>query len=236
MSYCVNCGVELAKSEKSCPLCNTEVLNPNQPWKEPRSRPYPREVDIIVRNVDRRYIASIIGVFLCIPVLVTLICDLIYGGAITWSAYVIGSGIVLFVWVVLPLYFKRYRLIPFLVLDCAALIFFLMFINLLNGKGTWFLPLGLPIAGGFSVLLVLSAFLFQRGSGRLFLVRAAIVLIDISVLTLLIEMVTDLYSSGEVMLGWSPFVVLPCLVLAIATQILERRKNWKEEVKKRMFY
>ena len=29
MSYCVNCGVKLAKSEKKCPLCNTKVINPN---------------------------------------------------------------------------------------------------------------------------------------------------------------------------------------------------------------
>ena len=30
MSYCVNCGVKLAKSEKKCPLCNTPVINPNK--------------------------------------------------------------------------------------------------------------------------------------------------------------------------------------------------------------
>ncbi len=29
MSYCVNCGVKLKKSEKVCPLCNTKVINPN---------------------------------------------------------------------------------------------------------------------------------------------------------------------------------------------------------------
>ena len=28
MSYCVNCGVELEKSEKACPLCGIEVKNP----------------------------------------------------------------------------------------------------------------------------------------------------------------------------------------------------------------
>ena len=30
MSYCVNCGVRLAKSEHACPLCNTKVINPNK--------------------------------------------------------------------------------------------------------------------------------------------------------------------------------------------------------------
>ena len=31
MSYCVNCGVELDKTCSVCPLCNTKVINPNQP-------------------------------------------------------------------------------------------------------------------------------------------------------------------------------------------------------------
>ncbi len=34
MSYCVNCGVELQKSEPRCPLCGTEVVNPNEAGEE----------------------------------------------------------------------------------------------------------------------------------------------------------------------------------------------------------
>ena len=36
MSYCVNCGVELQKSEPRCPLCGTEVINPNEIAEEER--------------------------------------------------------------------------------------------------------------------------------------------------------------------------------------------------------
>ena len=39
MSYCVNCGVELAPSEKRCPLCGVEVVNPAKPWTEPEALP-----------------------------------------------------------------------------------------------------------------------------------------------------------------------------------------------------
>ena len=31
MSYCVNCGVELARCEKKCPLCGVEAVNPASP-------------------------------------------------------------------------------------------------------------------------------------------------------------------------------------------------------------
>ena len=29
--YCIKCGVELADSEKSCPLCQTPVFHPQFP-------------------------------------------------------------------------------------------------------------------------------------------------------------------------------------------------------------
>ena len=35
MSYCVNCGVKLKNSEKVCPLCNTEVINPKKEEYKP---------------------------------------------------------------------------------------------------------------------------------------------------------------------------------------------------------
>lgn len=41
MSYCVNCGVELDKTCSVCPLCNTKVINPNQPVDTVSPKPYP---------------------------------------------------------------------------------------------------------------------------------------------------------------------------------------------------
>lgn len=236
MSYCVNCGVELCESEKYCPLCGTEIINPRSPWKEPGYRPYPSEMDAMINNMDRRYIASLMTVFLMIPVFITLVTDLIYGQGVTWSGYVIGAAAMLFVWVILPFYCKRYRRLLFLGLDCLALMLYLLFIDTVMGRSMWFLPLGLPISATFSVLLLLTAYLFRRGNGRLLLVRAAIILIDISILSLAVEVSVDMYVLGFVRLSWSPFVMIPCAVLAVATQLVERRKNLKEEIRKRIYY
>ena len=56
MSYCVNCGVELEKSEKKCPLCGVEVINPAQPPedKEPRQRPYPNRREELSMNINKQ--------------------------------------------------------------------------------------------------------------------------------------------------------------------------------------
>lgn len=236
MSYCVNCGVELADSEKHCPLCDTEVINPNRPWTGEGYRPYPSDIDSMMEHIDRRYIASLLTSILIIPVFVTLVCNLAYGGVITWSAYVMGAAVMLFVWFILPFYFKSYKLLIFLALDCLSIILYLLFINLVVNKVNWFFPVGLPISLCFSVLLLISAWLFRRGNGQLLLVRLSIIMIDISILCFVIEVSTDLYVHDIVNTNWSPFVVVPCLVLAVIAQIIERRKNLKEEIRKRIYY
>ena len=38
--YCVNCGVELADSEKKCPLCGMPVFHPDIP-RTPAEPPFP---------------------------------------------------------------------------------------------------------------------------------------------------------------------------------------------------
>ena len=60
MSYCVNCGVELEKSEKRCPLCGVEVINPAQPPedKEPRQRPYPNRIEELSMNINKQFAAA----------------------------------------------------------------------------------------------------------------------------------------------------------------------------------
>ena len=57
MSYCVNCGVKLAKSLKKCPLCNTVVYNPN--IKDESDKPiYSSEIEKI-KSINFKFIAKI---------------------------------------------------------------------------------------------------------------------------------------------------------------------------------
>ena len=53
MSYCVNCGVKLASSERVCPLCNTKVINPNIMESDITSN-YPDRLDSI-KNINLKY-------------------------------------------------------------------------------------------------------------------------------------------------------------------------------------
>ena len=66
MSYCVNCGVELEKSEQRCPLCGVEVINPAEPFDFTDVRPYPKHVERLNARIDRRYTATFLSLLLLV--------------------------------------------------------------------------------------------------------------------------------------------------------------------------
>jgi hypothetical protein len=234
MSYCVNCGVELADSEKRCPLCQVEVMNPRAPWVEPTERPYPHHLDNLMRRIDRRYFATLAGLLLIIPCVITLLLDLILGGGITWSAYPMGAAALVFIFVFLPFYFKKYHTLAFLSADCAAVLLYLLFIERMNG-GHWFLRLGLPITTTASVCMILLALLFTK-TGVSVLIKAGAILIAIGLFVVCAELFIDLAVYSAVKFTWSFYVLIPCVILGVMALVLEHRENMKERIRRRLFY
>lgn len=236
MSYCVNCGVELADSEKYCPLCQTEVLNPRMAWKEPSVMPYPPKLDRLMRRIDRKYLAALISTFMLFPIAVTMIIDWFSNeGVLSWSLYVLGVGLLMEVWFVLPLVAKRYRLLTFLALDCLAAMGYLFAIERIADQ-SWFLPLALPISLAASFLLLLGAFLFRKAWGRQMIPRFVICLSSAGLMAVVVEIATDLFLKGAIYLNWSLYVLTPCLVMVGVLLIFNSKKRLKEEIRKRMFY
>ena len=235
VSYCVNCGVELAGSEKYCPLCNVEVLNPKAPWEDSEERPYPKYFDSFIKRIDRRYFATLAGLFLIIPILVTIIYDLLPGDGITWSAYVVGAMALIFVFLVLPFFFKHYHTVIFLSLNCAAVLLYLFFIERMNG-GSWFMGIGMPVTISVSFCVIVLALLFTKKKHMGFFIRTALILIAVGVFVLSIELILCLNSTGVFVLNWSYYAFVPCAILAFMAFVLEHRKNLKEGIKRRLFY
>ena len=89
MSYCVNCGVKLKQSEKVCPLCNTKIINPNN-LKDKFTPAYSQVVEKH-KGINKKYLCKLITVVLICAAIITVLCDLIFTGNITWSIYVIVS-------------------------------------------------------------------------------------------------------------------------------------------------
>jgi len=234
MSYCVNCGVELSDSEKRCPLCHVEVINPRAPWEEPMERPYSHHINTIMKRIDRSYLATLAGLLLFIPCIVTVLLDILSGNGLTWSAYVIGAVGVVYISVLLPFYFKKYHTVAFLSGDFAAVALYLLLIERMGG-GHWFLGLGLPVTAAAGICTIGLAFLFTRGLAMM-LLKIGVIMITIGLFLVCVEILTSLYTYGSVRFAWSLYALIPCAVLGAATLVLERRKKLKETIRRRLFY
>ena len=104
--YCIKCGVELADSEKKCPLCGTVVFNPelSRPDGEPQ---YPRMPAAHPEKVNHSGIMFVVTMLFLLPIVTSLLCDWQINGEIIWSGYGVGAVVLLYTLVVLPLWFRH---------------------------------------------------------------------------------------------------------------------------------
>lgn len=233
MSYCVNCGVELRDSEKCCPLCGTEVINPGKPFDFEAEPAYPERKDHLVHGIDRTMTTLLITLFALLPCLTCLMCEYLISGRIDWSLYVVCAMAFVWVCVVLPFYRLFRRPVLLTVIDAAALLIALAGIAEITPHGGWYLPLALPITAGGAMLLVACIAVIKRvGFGVLRIMTAA--LCFSSLMTILLEAVTDCYLHGAVDLTWSLMAFIPQVVSAAIFVVIDKKKSVKSTMKKKL--
>lgn len=165
--YCCNCGVELANTEKKCPLCGVRAYHPDLDRPEEEGL-YPDHTP--KTRMKRGTAHTVLITLFLIPMLVTAQCDLLINNTITWSAYVIGALLLVYTWFVLPAWFKKPNPVIFVPCDFAALGVFLMYISYAT-RGNWFLTFAFPTLGAFGVVVTTVVTLMRyvpRGSLYIF--------------------------------------------------------------------
>lgn len=143
--YCIKCGVELADSERVCPLCGTRVFHPDLPCGQGEP-PYPPTDHPRHEEVSRIGVLFVISVCMLLPAVITVLCDWRINGTIVWSGFAVGGLLLLYILAVLPLWFKRPNPVIFVPIDFAAIGVFLLYVNYATG-GHWFLTFALPVTG-----------------------------------------------------------------------------------------
>jgi hypothetical protein len=233
MSYCVNCGVELDKSEKTCPLCGVEVLNPRQPYDEKAFRPYPRQLDPIINRINRRFTGAIISICIAFPAVLCVVINLILDGKATWS--LIAAGALALVWLcVVPYYlFRKPHLTVIFLPIAAGLTLYLLLLATVFQSYDWYGTLALPIILVTSFLVYLNGILIELHVLRGFFIPAAI-LASCGTMVVCIEMIVKWYLNGEIQVSWSLFALLPCLAAALVCMAIGRRQSIREEIKRRL--
>ena len=229
MSYCVNCGVKLKNSEKSCPLCNTIVINPNN--KDDVYEPaYPN----IIENFSKlnfNFIAKLVIVVLLILTLVTVICNILIAKRITWSIYVIAST--LYVSSHLSILLRKSIFIP-LTIEFVSLELLIFVIAYLNNGMHWFLYLVFPFIMILWIYIMLCTYLIKKRKKSV-LRRIATCIIFSAVALMVIESCIDLFRTETISLKWSIYAAQPIVIISILIYVLSFHKKLLNEIKQRIF-
>ena len=221
--YCVKCGVELADSERRCPLCHTPVYMPGIDDKPELSYPvYVEERE----KVSLKAINFILSFFFLIAGTITAVCDYNINGALGWSGYVIGGLILLYVIFVLPGWFRRYRPAIFIPVDFAVAALFLAFINYAT-SGEWFLTFALPVCGGIALIIsALVILVYYLHRGRLYIFGGAF--IALGAMSLMIEWLMNVTFRIRDFLLWSSYPAIALTLFGIMLIVIAIVKPFKE--------
>lgn len=229
--YCVKCGVQLADTEKLCPLCGTRVCHPD--ICQPDATPLYPENTQEEKPINRWYIMLIVSILYLLPISICLVCDLSISGKMEWSGYVLGGMAIFYAAFLLPAWFAHPNPVIFVPCTFGVVALFLLYIDL-KLSGGWFLTFGLPVTGvvGLIVTAVVTLTRYIR-RGRLYVFGGATIAFGFFAVLLehLLHVTFGLPGFGT----WSlyPLVALTLLGLAmIATAIY---RPLRESLEKKFF-
>mgnify|MGYP007012994652 CR=1 FL=1 len=255
--YCVKCGVELADSEKKCPLCGTPVFHPDIP-RNLSDPPFPPDRRIRPEDVNRSGILFVLTVAALlpalrkltegyaalgaaakktlaglIPALLCLLCDWRINGTLVWSGYAAGAIGLLYIVILLPMWFRHPNPVIFVPVDFVAVGLYLLYINSATG-GHWFLSFAFPVTGAIGLLVSAAVALtyYLRG-GYLYIYGGMLILGG--GLAVLIEFLINLTFQIHETLFWSFYPMVAGVVLGLMLIVIAICKPLRESLHRKFF-
>jgi hypothetical protein len=228
VNVCPRCDVELSPDATFCPLCGT-CLDPANP--APRLDYIDPDDAEHLTDLERRKIGlEVLSVSAIIATLAVSAVNLATAGALTWALYpLVSLG---FAWVLGAALIGAFRprILAFL-LPGAALLLFLVGLDLIEGGLSWAPRLAIPIALDAEIAFGLAAFLSSRARRKGANV-AAFFFIATSAVCVGIEVMTDLLAGGPVRLGWSSIVGFALVPVSVFLLYLHHRLGQKASLRK----
>jgi hypothetical protein len=207
--YCIKCGVELADTEKSCPLCKTVVCHPD--FTETAEGEYP-EKQLPDKKKQSRVSCFIVSAFFLMALFIIPLCDMQFDSTVDWAGFATGAILLLYEIVILPFWFKKPNPVIFVPCGFAAVAAYVGYVCFATA-GNWFFTFALPIIAGFCLIVTTVVTLtryIKRGVGWLFVFGGAGV--ALGGFMLVIELLLNLTFSATKFVAWSIYPLI-CLVL-----------------------
>lgn len=229
--YCINCGVKLEDTEKVCPLCKTVPYHPDIERRE-AERLYP-ENKYPSQQMNKTAVMIIIATMFLIPFVITFLCDMQINRAVTWSGYVMGSLMLVYIIGVLPLWFSRPNPVIFVPCDFAAIALFLWYINFAV-NGDWFLAFAFPLVGGVGLIITAVVALVRYvKKGKLYIFGGA--LITLGAFMPVLELLINITFHKEKFAMWSIYPLVALFLLGGMLIFLAINKTARESMERKFF-
>lgn len=228
--YCMNCGVKLADTEKSCPLCST-VPGELVVKKEAAEALYPpnRYPEASVKPGALN--GAILFLFF-IPLLVTFFVDLRTNRSLDWYWFAAGAIVLAYVVFALPMWFRKPNPIIFVPCDFAALALYLLLVNILTG-GSWYFSFALPVTVSLGLIVTAVVVLLRcLRKGRLYIFGGAI--LALAAVTVLVELLLS-FTFGCGFVAWSAYPAIVLGLLGALLIFLAISRTAREKMERKFF-
>lgn len=228
--YCVHCGVKLADSERKCPLCGTMAYHPDIPRQVGKPL-YPKD-RMPGAEVHPKVLPVFVMLLFFLPLTITLLSDLRIHGGVTWSGYVVGGLLLGYVWIGLPLWFRKPNPVVFVPCGFAAAGLYLLYIDLAT-QGGWFLSFALPVTFGIGLIVTAVVTLMRYiHRGRLYILGGAVM--ALGVMVQLIEVLICITFQRS-FVAWSSYSLLTALAIGGFLIYLAVSKAARETMERKLF-
>ncbi len=228
--FCQNCGTQIADGTVICPACNTQLSasmgnGPSPaPAPTPAEQPEPRPTKKgRTENPKGKGYAAVVSALMAFPTLICLVADYLgppewiqsffpnrewaAPGIITWSAYLLGIVMCLWMMIVLPA-IKPKRPAVTVGVCMAVLSLYLLFLAYVNKGAGWYVDYVLPVCLMLTVSSAIMSILMAYKvipPGHI----ASAIIVQSALLALGIEILFDMQQRGQLSLRWS-------IILAVA--------------------
>ena len=231
--FCIKCGVELADSEKSCPLCGTVVYHPELTRNETEA-PYPPYRQRPHSRIKYRGVLFLITMAYAVLIAELFICEFTIFGELNWSLYATGGLLLSYIIALLPTWFKKPNPVIFVPCDFAAVAAYLCFISW-QTKGHWFLSFALPTVGGCALIVTAVITLCRYlKHGYFFIFGGASILTGLYIVALEITL-TVTFPSVERFYFWSIYPLIGFVLLGLSLIIIGICKPLRHSLAKKFF-
>lgn len=237
MSYCVQCGVKLEQSLKTCPLCHTPVINPNELNVSELSNgsgPF-ATVKGEVEPMKKYDIGLWLTLVFSSTAITCGVLNLFVFNHNYWSIPVIGACIIMWLFFCPRMFLPQIPLTLNLSFSAISVIFYELAITLMTENDRWFFEIALPITLVLMALVALSGICYKFVAKSL-IATVLYFFIDIAFLSIAIECYVDKFLRQEVQVFWSAIVFSVCAIISVALIAILSMKRLRAAVRKRLHF